>query len=114
MPAVMSLTENTTRRRSRTSGSLAGLPVAAGSGSSKGRSNSELMFQLFLGITQALDRRGLTGRFISSNQNAVQSRVAAGSLHPHRHAAQELVNDGLFLDADDAVVRAGHAGIGQI
>src|SRR4051812_38850282 len=114
MPAVMSLTENTTRRRSRTSGSLAGLLAAAGSGSSKGRSNSELMFQLFRGITQALDRSGLTGRFISSNQDAVQPRVAAGSFHAHGHPAQELVNHSVFFNTDDAVVRPRHSGIGQI
>ena len=40
------------------------------------RSNSELMFEFFGGQAQALNRRRLAGRFVRSNQNAVQARIA--------------------------------------
>ena len=48
------------------------------------------------------------------DDDAVQPRIAGRRLEPRRHAGEEARQRRLALHADDRVVRAGHAGVGQI
>src|ERR1700728_346223 len=63
---------------------------------------------------QALNIAGLAGFLVAIDHHCAQTHIAGGRLEAYRHAVKELANDELFLHSDDAVIRAGHADIGNV
>src|ERR1043165_7430169 len=62
-----------------------------------------------LPLLKALDAHGLAGALVNLDDDAAGAGVVARGLETVRHAAQESLNDDLRFDADDGIVRAGHA-----
>ena len=54
---------------------------------------------------------GFAGEFIHSHDHRVQLSAMPRRFHPHRHLRQKLLDDDVFVDADDAIVRTRHAAI---
>ena len=94
MPVVISLTVwNGLAGRARTGSEL---HVGVSASSSNGRSNSELTLKFLCRQAQAFHRERLAGGLVSSNQDAVQARVARGGFHSDRHAAKKFIKDRRF------------------
>ena len=62
----------------------------------------------------SLDPLGLFGVAVDGDQDAVQSHVTRGDLEWERHLRSERFQDVLDAPAEDGIVRAGHADIGDI
>src|SRR5262249_2173977 len=54
------------------------------------------------------------GDGIAVNQNSAETRIAFGGFKTGGKPCKEALEDLLLLNADDAVIRAGHANIGLI
>src|SRR5271157_4212136 len=63
---------------------------------------------------ETLDRAGAAGGFVHVEQDGVHADVALGDREFRRHAVEKSLNDALLLHADDGIVRAGHADVGDV
>jgi NAD(P)-dependent dehydrogenase (short-subunit alcohol dehydrogenase family) len=63
---------------------------------------------------QALDRAGAAGGFVDIEQNRVHLHVAFGDHEARGHCVEEALQHALLFHANHGIVRAGHAGVGDI
>ena len=54
------------------------------------------------------------GLVVGFDDDRVQPRIAGGGFESRRHRVQKTADRGVDFDADDRVVRSGHADVGQI
>src|SRR5436190_1446565 len=62
----------------------------------------------------ALDVSRPARAFIAFDAHSAKTHITSGGFEAHGHVAKKPADDQLFLDADHAVVRAGHADIGDV
>jgi hypothetical protein len=63
---------------------------------------------------EAFDGAGAAGGFVDVDEDCVHLDVAFGYGEAGRHGVEETLHDALLLHADDGIVRAGHADVGDI
>src|SRR5262245_20538151 len=108
-------------RRTAAAAAGGGWGGAAGSGSgsssSNGRSNrsdTRKFLQLVEAVAQALDIGREAGLLVGLDDHGVQSRVAGGGFELLGQRGEKPVQRRFGLDADDRIVRPGHADVGEI
>src|ERR1017187_5840311 len=62
----------------------------------------------------AADGARLPGLLVHVEDDRVQLRAVLGSLHAHRQAGEETLQNGVRIDADHRAVGPGHAAIGLV
>src|SRR3954462_13711423 len=100
--------------------SAAGGTGSVAGSSSNGRSNRSVIGELreLLDVVraqaQSFDVGGAAGLLVGFDDDPIQPRVFGGGLDPRRQRRQESAERGLGVDADDRIVRPGHADVGEI
>src|SRR5687767_13240517 len=96
----------------------AGGATGSGGSSSKGSEKRSAMMReggdLLRGEVQPLDAERLAGGGVGRDDDRIQTRGAGRRFELRRHPVDEPAERGLDADADDRVVRAGHADVGEI